>query len=204
MTMTRAEIARRYRDKCKKEGRCTQCGKILSDLTYVRCETCRKKHQENVKKAKEYYQRIGICPYCHKEHLYNGEKMCVECKSKKYEYDFLHGVTRKGYGSSKRRLLREKREKEGLCVRCGKRQAYPGRKRCSICLAKDRESNKKQHTIAEYRKENGLCRYCDTKAMPGKKLCEYHYQKTCEQLAKVRPRGNAYWKQQNNLVFGKR
>lgn len=203
MTMTKAEIARRYRAKCKKEGRCTECGKPLSDHTYLRCESCRNKHKEIVKRSREYYRRIGICPYCHKEHLYNGERMCVECKAKSYAWFATH--KRKRYNDTDRkRRLREEREKEGLCVRCGKRDAQPGRKRCSICLAKDREQNRKRHTLAEYRKENGLCKYCDSKAIPGKRFCEYHYQKVCEQLAKVRPRGNAYWKQQNNLIFGKK
>lgn len=200
MTMTKAEIARRYRAKCKREGRCTQCGKVLTDRTYFTCESCRKKHYESVKKAREYYQWIGICPYCHKEHLYNGEKICIECKAKKYEWVAIHKPIKRD-NPERKKLLKQKREEEGLCTRCGKRDAQPGRKRCLICLAKDREQNRKRHTIAEYRKENGLCRYCNTKAMPGKKFCEYHYQKTCEQLAKVRPRGNVYWKQQNKLIF---
>lgn len=195
-------MSKETNEKRKREGRCIRCGKPLIDRTYFTCEPCRKREQEVIKSSREYYQRIGICPYCHKQRLYNGEKMCIECKAKQYAWMATSGKPPDKEKIRKRRKnLRQKREKEGLCIRCGIRVPQEGRKQCSICLAKDRERHRIRSTLAEYRKEHGLCMYCDQKALPGKKLCQTHYDMRCKQLAKVRPKGNQYWKQQNDLIF---
>lgn len=77
--------------------------------------------------------------------------------------------------------------KMGICTKCGKYTAAPGRRKCEVCLAKDAESHMKRRESqgnknsghAEYMKrkreearENGICRSClKRKVMPGWSMC---------------------------------
>ena len=197
--MTPNDYQQRYRQKCKIEGRCVACGKPL-DEDKTMCKSCRDKYNKSRKELYRFYQENGICPRCRKEPLYNGKKWCEECYSKKYAYEAKRGIK---YDTSKynekRKELSRKRKTEGLCVICG-RKAQEGRTRCPSCLTKDRLRHREKYTVAEYRKEHGLCRYCGEPAKEGYQMCETHYQRQCEQLAKVRPKRNEYWARQR---FGK-
>lgn len=198
--MTKAEYAKATYEKYKSLGKCPKCGKSIVDDNHVYCEKCRKDNYEYIRSSRKFYQQMGLCPYCKKQRLFNGEKMCIECKAKRYaDYKPV-----KRNRTEEIRERRKKREEQGLCIKCGKRKPQQGRKQCSICLAKDREYKKsRQEHVAEYRREHGLCRFCGERAVTGKQYCKRHYEEVCSQLQKVRPKGNKYWKEQNNLVFRK-
>ena len=61
------------------------------------------------------------------------------------------------------RSVYKERSEQGICTRCGKRKAAPGRKKCKLCLEKDAESTDFLRALSlkvEYKEEKHLCRYC--------------------------------------------
>ena len=59
----------------------------------------------------------------------------------------------------------------GLCTRCHKRPAEPGKKNCAVCL--DGMRTLMEHRYAE-RVSLGLCIQCYTPALPGHIVCARH------------------------------
>lgn len=72
---------------------------------------------------------------------------------------------------------------KGLCGRCHKKPQYQG-KLCYECWLKRKryDASKATHK-REYRREHGLCYFCDTPAVPGKKTCEKHLRIFQEKMA---------------------
>ena len=65
--------------------------------------------------------------------------------------------------------IRGRRKAAGICIRCGKMKAVPGRTCCAECKKKERE-----RYIEDYRfyREKGICVRCHrAKAEPGRVLC---------------------------------
>lgn len=101
------------------------------------------------------------------------------------------------------KALRESRKALGICTVCGKRKPKPGRFMCRQCtqrysalfqerFKKDPEGYRARWRKIrvpynrEYRKkkiENGLCTHCTVKRIPGRSLCQKHwnkYKRTCK------------------------
>ena len=86
-----------------------------------------------------YYRRRaqGLCVSCGQKA--DGHARCPQCLGKIRAYQSLY---KKRKGLAWQAKLREHWRKEGRCTRCG-RAPEPGRKKCSHCLAVDRESLKR-------------------------------------------------------------
>lgn len=71
--------------------------------------------------------------------------------------------------------LRETREELGLCTRCGKKKAAPGRKSCPECLEKARANTKRWanknpgygQVRRERLREKGICTKCGKEMVAG-------------------------------------
>lgn len=74
-------------------------------------------------------------------------------------------------------------ESRGLCNKCGREYATPGRKTCKTCRAKNRaswERHDPEHlrttvnrkALRDARIAAGLCHACGAPAAPGRKMCE--------------------------------
>ena len=196
----------RYNSEKKKErrekGLCTICGKPVDDQNYVMCSKCRKEQRDDWR----YYQSMGVCPKCRKNPLIGDEKMCLECRSKKIEYNKAHGIKRT---KEDRRMydlnLKAKRISLGLCPRCGKREPAEGRTKCSYCLRKDTLRHRKGTDIRREREERGLCRWCGKEVLPHKKYCKDCYEKLCNQLEDARnKRTNDVFRKLNRIHFERR
>lgn len=94
---------------------------------------------------KEFYRSIGICPYCRKEKLLGKEKMCPEClayfSKKNCESYKKNRAKNRDRDNEKHRMIYAKKSEEGICVSCNKLKAMTGRKRCYLCLEKNRISS---------------------------------------------------------------
>lgn len=190
----RKEAKRQYNKEryqlCLKLHRCVDCGAI-DDLTRsgaVNCQVCRNKNieykrltREKRKELIEYRIENKICISC-------GNKLpddwstqkCPDCtESQKMSYQ-------------KRRNLRKE---HGVCLRCGKEDAYTmnGRCYCFDCCEKDHirqrkkseeikvQYNQNRKELYDYRKENHLCPKC------GKELPEGYTKINCKMcLGKAR------------------
>ena len=143
--MTRqAEISKRVYYHHKENGLCVRCGKINDRAWTTLCSNCRKELTKKQTDLKNWYRENGICPYCRKQSLMGDEKRCLECSAKDYAYKATHPITNEqkiqyanNSNEHKRKLYKERAE-QGICTRCGKRQAEHGRKKCRICLDKNK------------------------------------------------------------------
>jgi hypothetical protein len=64
-----------------------------------------------------------------------------------------------------------KQPKNGVCARCQKKPAEPGRKRCGACSAYAR---KHQAARESARKAAGVCKNCLERAIPNQAYCARH------------------------------
>ena len=209
MALTQKEIsARNYRNR-KDNGLCPRCGKPLDRKGHY-CFECLEKvkiyHREN----KEFFRKNHICTECGKNIVPSGERICPECRAKRMSWKkTLSEEQKERYGSrfkAQQRMLYHERAENGICTRCGKRNAAPGNKKCAICLEKDAEQHRKKYlnkpNEREIRKLNHLCYFCGNKIdLESGNICSKCYEKFRENGKKYGWK-NQYWKQENKLIFG--
>lgn len=142
----------------KENGLCVRCGKTNDRPWTTLCVKCREKQTRQQAETRKWYREHGICHCCGKEKLYGVEKRCLECSAKSYEYKAEHPITEEqrirynnNFKQQQRNLYKERAE-QGICTRCGKQKADYGRKKCRMCLDKNR--------ISKYRREDKLL--CNT------------------------------------------
>lgn len=85
MAYTSQERSRRQYMRRKENGLCPQCGEKL-DREGLYCTWCVKKiNYYNIVRRKEFREK-GICPYCQKAKIQDGEKKCDTCREKQRIY----------------------------------------------------------------------------------------------------------------------
>lgn len=131
---------------------------------------------------KERYHRLkdeGICVNCHKERAVEGKCYCEKCsedlavmrqikREQKRQYDAMR------YEMTKQKRLYERRKAEGVCVRCGMRDAIAGQVLCPACkLRQEQIKRKSNQTRYSKLKAAGICTQCGKEpARPGFSKCE--------------------------------
>ena len=207
MSLTPHEIYVKKYQEAKDKGICYECRKPLDRKGTV-CKACLEKKRIYDKQVRQWYLDNGMCPRCHKNKLYDGRKVCEECKAanyisqkKRYEHH------REEYNAKHREYKRvhyQQRIKDGICGRCGKRKADEGFKTCSVCRKKmtDQKRIKAGKMSNEEKKARGLCHFCESPALKGYNVCQNCYDKCVKNLGKV-DRKNHPWKTANKLTFTK-
>ena len=210
MALTQKEISARIYKNRKGSGLCPRCGKQLDRAGHY-CIECLKKVNDYNRETREFCKEHHICTMCRKEVVYGTDRICFECRAKKSENRKpLTEDQKKRYGETFRKqqkTLYQQRSEGGICVRCGKRKAAEGKKRCAICLEKDTYAHKKKRMdgldVKEYRRKNHLCYYCGEPVdLPKGQLCSSCMERCKENGRKGRAINN-YWKQDNMNVFKK-
>lgn len=171
--------------KRKELGLCVLCGGEIEEERKgkVFCESCSKKQALNHKGDYKAYQDLGICPICHRERLYPGEKNCTLCLSKRVHPKDEYQKYCENQKARKRELYAQDKA-NGMCTRCHKRKAVSGITLCSICRAKrNNYVYKLRYPNKEYNinkranwVENGKCYFCGEESKDGYKICERHYE----------------------------
>ena len=114
----------RRRKQRARSGLCTECGTILVDTKYKRCDACNREDSEALAR------RIlsGKCASCRNDQV-PGHTLCQECLDYQKAYE---------------KQRREKRRAAGLCPICASRRAkpVPGRTMCRACLKRLRVASK--------------------------------------------------------------
>lgn len=164
------------------KGRCGQCGKLNDRKNRKTCSACAKKDIEYQTQAKRFALSIGICPKCKKNKLFGDERSCPECKavdaSCKSKAREEHREEFNEYMRNYHKIQYQKRKEQGVCTRCGKRNAVNGT-RCEYCKGKAKQNNTGAFN-GEKRVSAGLCYWCGKPQKPGYKICEKHYQMNVE------------------------
>lgn len=180
MALSNTEANRRYRERLKEKGLCVNCRNPL-EREGVLCDECKKQHASEMRKTREFYKQYGLCPRCGKNKLFGDEKVCLECSAKGYAYS-MKNRRKKGkenynkYQAELSRKTYKMRNENGICTRCGKKNADYGYKTCGICREKLRKYRRENyvHKQDEWVK-NGLCFFCGDAVKKGYKVCEKHY-----------------------------
>lgn len=172
----------------------------------------------NKEEKREWYHFLKehhICVCCGQRDAFHNKTMCPEClekhnkrTSERYAKDKEQIQQR---NRKRRKELYAERKAEGTCIRCGQKKATKG-VYCLECYVKVRKQKMKEKEkrkrenggyIREIRKEKGLCAQCGEPTLPGKRLCQKHYEiaaKNAEHARKYSKR----WRQDNQLLFMKK
>lgn len=146
-------------------------------------------------------KKYHYCVTCGKQDSYtlNGRARCYECNEEQNAYQSEHPEYAQRHKERLRRRYKERRE-TGMCTRCGKRPASPGKTRCDICLAKDKIAHRSEisrTTAAGF----GLCYTClKNPCKPGYKVCPECYDKCMASLEIAR----ANITERKPLLFGRK
>lgn len=166
----------------KEQGLCIKCGKPL-DREGVHCIACRKIISENERENRHWYQSHGICPRCGKNDLFGDEKVCPECNAKVYKntMNSRNKLGKEHYNQKHAEWAKKehyKRIEQGICTRCGKRNADYGFKTCGICRTNTRNYKRTKYGKPDRneRYKQGMCYFCNNPIKDGYKVCEKHYQ----------------------------
>ena len=187
---------------------CPRCGKPLDREGYY-CSECLEKVRVYHRENREFYRKNHLCTECGKNSVPEEERICPECRAKRQKIrkpltEDQKTRYREHFRKQQKSLYKE-RSDAGICTRCGKRKAMPGKKKCGICLAKDAEMHRKKYmdslNIKEYRKQNHLCYFCDDKIdIPMSNICSKCREKF-KKIAANRNCDNNYWRKDNRLIF---
>ena len=209
--MTQKERSAKLYWNRKDNGLCPRCGKPLDREGHY-CSECLEKVRAYRSENKEFYRENHLCTECGKNKVPDGERTCPECRAKKNESRKTLNETQKIRCNENFRkqqnFLYKERSDAGICTRCGKRKAMPGKKKCGICLSKDAEMHRKKHldkpNAKEYRKENHLCYFCGSPIdLPaGNNICSA-CRKRFEEIAAQRKHDNKNWRKDNRTIFRK-
>ena len=202
----------RYR-YLKEHGLCVQCGKS-KDNGGVLCKACRRKKSEYEKSYRKMMKELSICTSCKKVKVPGDETICPECRAKDSNNHARYREKHREKIRKRNNYLRNKQKDEfrenGVCVWCGKRNATPGYKSCSICRAKRRDAQRNKYVkIHPINREEwpryGWCYRCGDPVMEGMQLCEKCYEQNVEnsRLAAT-SREKHWWRNANKELFRKK
>lgn len=193
----------------KNNGLCPRCGNYMDRNGGYYCSECLKKVREYRKENRRFFLENHLCTECGKVQVFGNEHQCPECRAKRRNNRKpLTDQQRTAHNENMRnhqKTLYQQRSDQGICTRCGKRKAIPGKKKCGICLQKDAEFHKKKNmnkpNIREYRESNHLCYYCGNPIeSESGKLCNKCLEK-CRENGYKSMNANNNWKQDNRIVF---
>lgn len=131
----------------KNNGFCPRCGKSLDREGHY-CSECLEKVREYNRGNRLFYAKNHLCMECGKVEVPGDEHTCPECRAKRANRrkplteDQKNRYTKRFREQQK--ILYQQRSGIGICTRCGKRKAMPGKKKCGICLDKDAEMHRRK------------------------------------------------------------
>ena len=124
---------------------------------------------------REWYKAHGICPTCRQRDAAIGFVQCPECIERESQYQAKYRERDREAYNAKRREERQRAKDLGICPKCQRNQAAPGKIMCKTCLLRNRQKCKRNYVHVV--KPDGICKWCDEPIVPGKKLCQQHYAK---------------------------
>lgn len=161
-----------------------------------------------------YLKSHGLCVICGHSRADPGYTTCLVCRMDKRAKGETHKTESKYHHQQWLKRRRDIQYAFGVCVTCGKRDAMTGKSICQYCAASARqraERNRREKGILPrdtYTKD-GICWFCDSPSMPGKKVCSEHYAKSCRAMEIAREsrtmdnlfelRQKSFWEEKNAI-----
>lgn len=178
---------------------------------------------EYSRQEREYAREHGLCIVCRRRKARPNRATCEHCAEVKRKNQEAHPPSerKKELRRALQRALYAKRKSAGVCPYCG-RKRYPGQMICYECYIKRMRKNRKkcmEHETLRAEAEGkygDICQKCLEPALPGKRLCQKHYEiildnctkkandATRRLLAEAKENGtNLRWAQFKELVLRK-
>ena len=166
----------------------------------------------------EFLKSRGICTKCGKRKAVNNVTYCEYClekdviKNAKYREKNKEILRQKN--KERMKSLRDRRKQKGECTDCGKKlnPLLDGKNtvKCKTCkafhknyMAKRRSIVEKEIIAKEERINIGMCLYCSSRAIEGKKLCKEHYNVVLNNLSKT-DKIIHIWKKYDNAIINEK
>ena len=207
MALSRQEISHNFYVRRKSQHLCVRCGKPLDrDGRY--CSACCEKIRIDARKTRVFLASQHLCTSCGKYAVPVGEKMCPECRAKSSNRKRAKSEKSKINFRKQQKKIYDQRSASGVCVRCGKRKAAGGRKKCFICLQKDAQTHaeariRRGEDLRAQWKEQGLCFHCGGDIEDkSKKSCNACREK-CITKTGAGAGENKAWIEDNRLIFNR-
>lgn len=207
MALSSGERAHNFYMRRKLNGLCTRCGKPL-DRDGEYCVACLAVKNEEARSDRQWRAGNHLCTTCGKFSVPNGQKTCPECKAKIANRRKPKTDEQNQKFNASRRSIYERRSLNGICTRCGKRNADAGRKKCKLCLQKDAQTHaeariRRGEDLRAQWKEQGLCFHCGGEIEDkSKKSCNACREK-CITKTGAGAGENKAWIEDNRLIFNR-
>ena len=131
-------------------------------MAYADPAVQREKDRERFRKRTAERRAAGLCPGCGDRPPAPERALCGDCAGKRNRAGRARdarlraegkprrdSARARGYERKRTRREREKRRAQGLCIRCGKLPAVPGRASCEPCLEKRREAERARYAAGK-------------------------------------------------------
>lgn len=164
------------------------------------------------KDERDFLLRQGICPRCQKRAVEPNKHACYECLGRerdRYHRRKAEGILDKKCAQDNSRKMTEyyKRKRDGICTRCGKRNAQYGLL-CGRCYSKYRSKQlmKQDDIQRSERPSYGRCYICGNYGLYDcHRVCKECYETRMKTLpAMWANMDNSYFRSQNDLEFAMR
>lgn len=145
--MTQKERSAKLYYNRKNNGLCPRCGKPLDREGHY-CSECLEKVKEYQRENRKFYREHHLCTECGKVNVPYSERICPECRAKirNRKNPTMEQKEKWNIGfRNRQKIIYKKRSDAGICTRCGKHKAMPGKKKCGICLQKDADLHRMQY-----------------------------------------------------------
>lgn len=160
--------------KRRENHMCLSCGEYAEGQF---CEKCRERVLQDRRLEYKRYRDLGICVECKTRDAQKGRARCEMCAAKNAERSYR---IKPSTGTLEKNRERYQRYIEhGLCPKCsGRHKLEDGYRSCRFCrnYAKENQKKNSNSISIQIRQEEGICRFCDEKALSGKRTCQKHYE----------------------------
>lgn len=190
--------AKELYEKRKKQGICVYCKKEKAIENRIYCRKCREKKLTEQKETYEWLKEKGICVHCRKKKAFGKNILCADCLEKSTlrgaKYYQEHKSEKNEKNKALARIKYREHKEQGVCVRCGKRNAVPGKVLCSQCNAwvktYQNEHYIKKAPLKADRNNLKLCSFCAKPLNNHPKLCDECHEKYSERMKRLHESAN--------------
>lgn len=138
-----------------------------------------------------FLKSIGMCVVCAKNPADKDYTTCLVCRMDMRARGDTHKTESKYRHSQWLKKRRDLLYAFGVCVVCGKKDAEKGSSTCAnckfkICKRSEKQRRKNGIIARDGYTKSGICYFCESPSMAGKKTCQKHYDICCHNLQKAR------------------
>jgi len=152
-------------------------------------EEKREKDKQAKREERAWCKANGVCQCCKKAKVEDKKVFCFDCADRRNARTRERRNTEqyRQYHAERERQRRATKKENGICHNCSK-PVYQNKCYCYECLLASRKKDRRLYDEKErpytkptwYRKEIGMCSWCDSMELHSERLCKACYDKVIE------------------------